>query len=379
MTRQPWRSAAGAVLAGVCLAALAGGCTAAQPSGPGSRSASGAPRTAPSTVFPELTGGYQVGRRSYQFVDQTRGDLVTADPADKHSVIVTLYYPAGDTGTMPHASYVDPMLAQTLRRTWGAESEQFLATLVTHAYDHAPVARSHAPFPVVLFWPGTNLNALCYSTFLENLASHGYVAVGVTEPHNASWDDLANAPATAGAARLTTWAQDEPFILQKLSGVNNTDFGGVMDLNTVAVGGHSGGGDAATEAADEHPNLKALLSFDAIVWLDNQPPVPALFKARPPVPSMLLATDVQRGQFTHHFLVRGIVHDDFAPDDALLDEAYPTHVATDRGTVPPARVLELMNTYVVAFFDRYLKGVRTSLLDGNSRQYPEMRYLGPNR
>jgi hypothetical protein len=41
--------------------------------------------------------------------------------------------------------------------------------------------------------------------------------------------------------------------------------------------------------------------------------------------------------------------------------------------------LELINTYSVAFLDKYLKGVQTSLLDGNSRQYPEMQYQRPNR
>jgi len=84
-------------------------------------------------------------------------------------------------------------------------------------------------------------------------------------------------------------------------------------------------------------------------------------------------------RFAHHFKVRGIEHNDFETDLARLAEKYPGKVNAGWGSVKPARLLELVNTYSVAFLDKYLKGAQTSLLDGNSGQYPETQYQAPGR
>ena len=328
----------------------------------------------PSAAFPDLTGKYKVGRKSYQWVDETREENMTPERGDKHSVIAAVYYPAGDVYNIQHTTYVEPLLTETMRTSVGA-AEQFLSTLVTHAYKDAPASREGGPFPVVLFWPGTLDNALFYSTFLENLASHGYVAVGVTEPYNASYADMERVIDVAKSlSRLDNWVSDEPFILQKLSGINNSDFAGMVDVSVVAVGGHSAGGAAATRVALELRNVKALLDLDGVLGIDQSPPAPSLMLSSPTPKAYNDGV-----HFAHHFRIRGIEHNDFETDLALLAEKYPGKVSASWGAVKPARLLELVNTYSVAFFNRYLKGVQTSLLDGNSGQYPEVQYQAPNR
>ena len=372
------------VLVGVCVSALASGCPSTKRTETGSnavpsaspeatRSPTPSPITiAPSSaVFPDLTGKHKVGRKSYRFVDGTREENMTLEPGDKHWVIVTVYYPAGDIYNIQHTRYTEPLLTEIMRTSVGA-SEQFLSTLVTHAYKDPPAAREGGPFPVVLMWPGTLDNALFYSTFLENLASHGYIAVGVTEPYNASYQELDGVLDVAKSpSRLDNWVSDQPFIMQKLSELNNLDFAGMIDLNVVAVGGHSAGGDTATRVALELRNIKALLNMDGVLGVDQNPSVPALLLSSP---SRNSGT-----RFSHHFKIRGIEHNDFEIDLVLLAEKYPGKISAGWGAVKPRRLLELVNTYSVAFLDKYLKGIQTSLLDGNSGYHPEMQYRTPSR
>jgi len=376
--KAPWRS--GSVLSIVLVSALAGGCTGTEhpevgrttpPSSPqATRSPIPSPIaiTPPSAAFPDLNGKYKVGRRSYQFVDETREEPMTREAGDKHSLTITVYYPAGDIYNVQHAAYLDPLLTETVKRTVGARSAQFLSTLVTHAYKDAPPATGEGgPFPVLLFWPGTLNTAAIYSTILENLASHGYVAVGITEPYNASYAELDNSPDPKGPGRVYSWAADEPFILMKLSELNNTDLGGVVDVDAVAVGGHSAGGDAAGLATVEHGNVKAMLNLDGAGGLGHNPSVP----------SLLMSSGYDRDRYTYDFRMTGIAHSDFETDVGLLAEKYPSRIGVRRGSVRPARMLELVVTYSLAFLDKHLKSVQTSLLDGNSTQFPEMQHRPP--
>jgi hypothetical protein len=42
------------------------------------------------------------------------------------------------------------------------------------------------------------------------------------------------------------------------------------------------------------------------------------------------------------------------------------------GQVEPSRAVQVVNVYALAFFDRYLKGEASPLLDGPSADYPEV-------
>jgi hypothetical protein len=44
------------------------------------------------------------------------------------------------------------------------------------------------------------------------------------------------------------------------------------------------------------------------------------------------------------------------------------------GSIQPERGLEITNAYLVAFFDQYLKGSKSGLLQGYSPMYPEVQF-----
>lgn len=53
-----------------------------------------------------------------------------------------------------------------------------------------PSAEEPPPTPSYCSGRGDGVNALFLSTFSEDLASYGYFVVGLTEPYNASFEDL---------------------------------------------------------------------------------------------------------------------------------------------------------------------------------------------
>jgi hypothetical protein len=65
-------------------------------------------------------------------------------------------------------------------------------------------------------------------------------------------------------------------------------------------------------------------------------------------------------------VVRGSDHYNYT-DTCLID---PTHAMV--GEIKPVRMLSIINAYVLAFLDRYLKEETNPLLDGPSSDYPEV-------
>jgi hypothetical protein len=49
--------------------------------------------------------------------------------------------------------------------------------------------------------------------------------------------------------------------------------------------------------------------------------------------------------------------------------------AADIGTIRPARALAAQETYLAAFFDRWLRGHDNHLLDGPSPRWPELVFV----
>jgi predicted dienelactone hydrolase len=116
----------------------------------------------PRPVFPEPSGPYAVGTSVLRWTDPDRPETATAEPGDRRTVVVQLWYPA-----RPSPAGVDR--ARYLGRT-DREARAVARGLTGYLgvpgflLDEAPQARSHAVFdapaagggrwPVVLFSPG---------------------------------------------------------------------------------------------------------------------------------------------------------------------------------------------------------------------------------
>lgn len=149
----------------------------------------------PVPVFPEPTGHFAVGTRVMQWTDPNRPETATAEPGDRRTVAVQLWYPAG---TSPAGAQQAQYLGRTrqeartvsdaLARYAGLPG--FLVDGVPRAHTHsvfdAPVADTGGRFPVVLFSPGLGGVRTQNTAWAEELAGNGYVVAAVDHPYDSA-------------------------------------------------------------------------------------------------------------------------------------------------------------------------------------------------
>ncbi len=293
-------------------------------------------------------------------------------------------------------------------------------TLRTHARLNASVSRRGAPFPVVVFSPGWGEHAAQNTVLMEELASHGYAVFAISHPYEsrlwfgpsgepmgldmqsarlqerlkeqnspealalfpkvqtASTDEEREAVFRRAAELLSKgllegsrlWAQDISFVIGEVvkMAAGDRPFSGRLDADRIGVAGMSLGGLAAGNVCLTDPRCRAGVNLDGGIY--------AQLDATIARPFLFMSSEHYRGYeslFLRHtagpsyaVVVHGSDHYNYT-DTCLLD---PAHAMV--GRLPAARMLAIINAYVLAFFGQHLKGERTSLLAGPSSDYPEV-------
>ncbi|MGH9956350.1 MAG: alpha/beta hydrolase family protein, partial [Pyrinomonadaceae bacterium] len=361
-------------------------------------------------VLPTPTGSYRVGRASFHRIDTSRIETFTADPTDHRQVLFQIWYPAEATGGTV-APYVDQIPHDEVFRYSFVGIDRLLKTRA-HAIKGVKVSRTRKRYPVIIFSHGLGRVAAHYTAFLENLASHGYVVVGVDSPFFSSALKMPdgriiqnksqrNQRSGAREEEAVIQAQDLIFVLNELERIDETDvdigLGRRLDLRHVGVFGHSRGGFAAPHACLLDSRFRACLN------LDGYPLTPALMEKgirqpymhieeiepwEPPATNEELARvnmtraeevrAVQEAKRRRETLfskmpsgvylvtVKGAAHNSFSDMPFIAPERWSNI------EINAARALTITNTYLVAFFDRYLKGRPQSLLKASDPMFPEV-------
>ncbi|KQX73120.1 dienelactone hydrolase family protein [Streptomyces sp. Root1310] len=274
----------------------------------------------PVPVFPEPSGRFAVGTRVVQWTDPRRPETFTADPDDRRTVVVQLWYPA-------RKSPAGTQRAQYLGRTeheartvsgalaHGVGLPGFLVDGVprarTHSVFNAPVADGGGRFPVVLFSPGSGGVRTQNTAWAEELASHGYLVAALDHPYDSAAVVLTDGrtlhtrTASTGdrdeddklaAGWTAVRAADLSFVLTQLDRLGRGEIAGPLtgrlDTGRVAVTGHSMGGAAALQAARQDHR------FDAVMDMDGYPHGPT--SASLHQPTLALTQAITSGTDPHY-------------------------------------------------------------------------------
>ncbi len=359
-------------------------------------------------ALPRPTGPYGVGRVEYDWVDPTRADpfAPTRTRGSKRELAVWVWYPATPAPGSAPAPYLPAAWADAREADRGAWAllYQRIGAVRAHAVAHAPVAPAPRRFPVVIFEPGLGSLPTDYTTLLEDLASHGYVVVGITPTDSAAVVvfpdgrmvpsvDAAREPTVQGGAldALTLlWARDVRFVLDRLhtlAGDAGDPLAGHLDLARIAVFGHSFGGAAAAEACRADHRCQAVIDIDgdpfgAVARVGLRQPVLFLMgddfwagscdalcrQARRGVATIYASAGPSAGHY--EATIRGTRHFNFMDYAVLFDPL--DKPAGLRGSIDGGRGLTITRAYVRAFFDAYLKHAAATLLTGTASAYPEV-------
>lgn len=325
--------------------------------------------------LPAPTGPYAVGRLERTWTDTTRAEEHTPAPADRRQVGVIAWYPAVD-GTGTPATYLsnqnDMIEALAASGEVNALAAQGLRWVRGHARAEAEINRSHSKFPVVLLSPGNATNVEFYSSIAEDLASHGYIVVGVNHPYQVAATLLADGAIAfyqedlSVPAKVIERSLDLRFVLDRLERETSTGdlFDGRADLDSLGVMGHSNGGLTAVEFCRAEARIDACLNIDGQAGggalgtgpNDQVPEQSFMFLTKEEDLHEELAARFETGrQGGYRVVIPAASHDDFADGSLFVPSLWLFDRTVDR-------VNETTRGFVNAFFDMTLKGSPQSVL-----------------
>jgi predicted dienelactone hydrolase len=354
-------------------------------------------------------GPLQVGTTILTLTDDSRREIYSGEDEPRRFMI-QVWYPAepdrqdAAAPWMQRADVFGPAISEFLH--FPPFFLDHLALVKTSAYADAPLAPSSSGYPVIIFSHGWNGFAAQNSSQAIELASRGYVVVAIQHAYGAVttvFDDGTIAPNNPAAlpdgapedvydaaARtlVEQWAGDISFALDTLDQLDRTpgtQFYTALDMQHVGIYGHSTGGGAAIQFCGTDERCVAVLALDPFMTpvslevLEAGDPQPAFFMFsqswRDEVDSknnrLFAGFYVHVPQSLGVVSVAGSKHHDFS--DLPLLSPISAQLGF-KGPIDGARMIEIADAYIIAFFDATLKGRKTDLFDGPSTIFPEVRF-----
>lgn len=363
--------------------------------------------------LPAPTGPYKVGTQTRHLVDESRRDPFSDKPNGARELMIQIWYPVDSSvSDLPMAPYRD-------RRITTLKSAHF-ALVKSHSVLGGRLLQSERRYPIVLYTPSwSGIRTEC-TIQVEELASHGYVVMGIDHPYSSgvvafpdgrivrrkfvgnedySSDAAVEAFARTADQQVRIRARDASFVLDTLEHLDAHDPDGLLtgslDLARVGIFGFSLGGGTAAQACWLDRRFKAGLDMGGMVAGESAKQgtyAPFFFMVEgfyedPPyalgadiasfAPSKRRDIEFTRRQFAqmkkslseyggYWMAIGGIRHMDFCD--------FPFFSPMRRGSVEPEKIVRIINRYAGAFFNKHVKGTSQPLLDGPSSENPEVQF-----
>ena len=292
------------------------------------------------------------------------------------------------------------LLGDLMQQGFGLNTDLVL----TDAYENAPIVSVDERYPILVFSHGNGSLLPLYSALLVEIASHGYIVVGIQHTYNAPITVFAdgrvvaaNPQAISGEA-VQYWAEDTGFVIDQLEVLNIgvDQFAGRLDLSRLGVFGHSFGGATAAEFCLTDVRCAVGANLDgsytgAVVEAGVTRPFMQVFSettcedvvASGGMPSLeacqqileqnqagwqnMFETSVPAFSVT----IAGTRHGSYS-DVPFLLPLMPQFA--DGATIDPERAWRITSDYLLGFFDYYLSSEVVLLLDAPSLDYPEVNF-----
>lgn len=351
--------------------------------------------------LPKPTGPYLIGTRILHLVDSQRLESVSGSPQKARELMVQVWYPAAPSH-QPYAPY--------RLRSETTLLSSYQSVLATHSRWNAPVVSAGAGFPVILFNPAWTGRRTQNIFLVEDLASHGYVVVGIDHTGNSSpiafpdghvettvyvpqMDFATNSLEeieAEGERESNRQTADDIFVLNQLEKMNAdpaSPFYRRLDTEHVGALGHSFGGSVAAQASLDDSRIRSALDLDGSLWGEVQ-------RKGLPKPFMMITEDgatyppellkqsnelriddaldksdaaMIRMYGGYRVVLHGSTHTSFT-DHNLLS---PFKSLSGVGTIPAGREYAIIRDYALAFFDKTLRGQDPPLLHQTGSPIPE--------
>lgn len=363
--------------------------------------------------FPEPTGPYGIGTLTYYWVDESRPEIFTSTPDDHRELMAQVWYPAEKNQTNQRDPYVHDVNFSTTASKLGHLPPFFfdhLKYVVTNAQPSLAVADKGTRFPVLIYSPGRGGYRSVNTYQTDELVSHGYIVVGIDHPYSVADVVFPDGRHVALDQRVVDFkpdgqdgpfklavdevlGQDAVFVLNQVTTLDQSDPYGILtgrlDLDHVGIFGASLGGITTAEACRMDVRFGACLGLDVAVPADviqsglHQPIMwivretsdrtdegwrPSGTKEQN---SSVRSVYIRLPGDGYIISIPSMFHSDITDFSNFMAQPF----ARWAGLTGPGdwhRTHTAINAYSLAFFDQYLKGQPSPLLDGPSPEYPEV-------
>jgi hypothetical protein len=341
------------------------------------------------SFLPAPTGPYTVGIRSYHVIDDSREEwFTTDDEVDYREMMIKVWYPSDYDGFKNRSQYMDEITFDWLR----SKGPIPLITIPKNAYtfvnpylyENIPSV-SNASFPVLLFSPGYDGVDAIYTSFIDELVSHGYIVVSMNHPYVSGVtvfpDDravyMANRPGNFSESveflrkSQRTVIEDSLFVLDIVEELNRTDpmLSGCFDCSKVGMFGHSFGGAATMSCCYEDERIQAGFTLDGVVYDD-------FLTGSIDTPFLLMCAENRFNHSSYDHVwnqfssdayqvgILGSTHFGFTDVGVLLSHMLPLIPSSTLGfgSIDSNQLIKITRLFERAFFDVFLKGYEKEVL-----------------
>ncbi len=383
--------------------------------------------------LPAPSGPYQVGTSWFVVADSGRRERFAS--GGHREFPVKVWYPVapGTAGTLAPYARTEEMGLGGLVPAILFEQGRYIRT---HSMTDAPLAPGQNRFPVLVFSHGYTGYAAQNTVQMEELASLGYFVFSIAHTGEASATPFpdgrvvrvdsavmarmrAQATDTAGMARafalmarfdsattrderqamfrelmavtpeplrtenVAEWSLDTKVLVDRLESMNagtiDSPFTGRLALDRLGVFGMSYGGATAGEFCRLDRRCKAGLNIDGGQYggtMEDSLTVPFLILASEQAYGVHKPVlDVAKGP-TYLVKIPQTTH--IGLTDLTLQGPVIFRWTGITGRLDPDRRERLMTEYVVAFFDTYINGKPSPMLDGPSAENPDVIFVRSN-
>ena len=268
------------------------------------------PYIIPVFSLPIPNGNYSVGTETFHWVDSSRLEWFTEESlTDKREIMVQVWYPGineQDNKAEPYMDFIE-LRSETIAAAGDIPSflPKHLNLVQTNSYKNIKCIKSKTNLPVVVFSHGITGSRHLHQALFEHLSSQGYVVAALDHSFDCNLTIFPDKRIANYRSEITgnpdsikirnqqikTRGEDISFVLNQLekiqSGFISSNLKHKLNLNKVAVGGHSYGGATAILSAYRDKRIKSCFVLDG--WINPVPNSivktglnkPALYVGRP--------------------------------------------------------------------------------------------------
>ena len=346
------------------------------------------PWAVPVFTMPAPEGDFSIGSETFHWVDSSRLEWFTDEnDNDVREIMVQAWYPSENSDSIGTNSYMDFMNLRSKTLASAGKIPAFLPShlnmISTNTRNDVACSDKLDKYPVLIFSHGITGSRHLHQILFEHLASKGYIVFALDHSFDANLTIFPDGKIADYRSEITghpdsvlirekqinTRASDVGFIIDQIreieTGMIDSKLSGRLDLDRVALGGHSYGGATAILASHNHEIVKACVVLDGWISpisdkvISEGINVPFLFMGRPswhdsdyPGNYERLADLITHSSNEKYDLrINQTLHLDYT--DIPLMSPLVKHVM-DVGDLKPSTTLSLINDLVLGFLEVHL-------------------------